>query len=370
MEEPFILFAPGRFHPGNAQAFAYASKLAYPGARDINPDYLSDEELEVDIEKKEYLTRQWGFDTFNYAYSQEKKILALMMSNSTDVVISFRGTVSNFSNALTDIQLLQVPFGSFGKVHKGFRDALQSIWGEIKHHIPYTEARNVRLTGHSLGGALALLAGARFVNEYPEDLVKEIYTFGQPRIGDKGFKHCFNKSYLNGRVYKFANYNDMVTVVPPHIKKIIGYVDVGHIVYFNKEDLWEVKTQLSEYRTVMDFLTGYFHEYGLSGSKSEKQVDNWKSFKRFFKRKFREKQEPGCEESSPEEADWQRLKHFFTRELPKLPRRQRPEKALQIVMELFVKLFIKLNPYVVQTHDINTYIDKIKKNIDANPLIK
>jgi hypothetical protein len=161
----------------------------------------------------------------------------------------------------------------------------------------------------------------------------------------------------------------MVTVVPPCIKKIIGYVDVGHILYFNKEGLLDVKTQLSEFGTVMDFLTGYFRKQQLPGKELKKPVHNWRTFRRFFKRKFREKQEPGSG-SAIEEADWQRFKHFFTRELSALPRRQRPQKALQMVMELFVKLFIKINPYGVHTHVINTYIDHLKKNMDANSLIK
>jgi hypothetical protein len=370
MEESFRLFETGKFHPGNALALAYASQLAYPGAMDINPDYNNDEELEADMESKAHQAKQWGFDTFTYSYSQEKKILALMMGNPTDIIVAFRGTVpNNFSNWLTDIQLLPVPFGSFGKVHKGFRDALDSVWARIRSHIPYSEKRNIRLTGHSMGAALALLAGARFVNEYTEELVKEIYAFAQPRVGDESFKQAFNKSYLNGRVYKFANYNDMVTVVPPGIKKIMGYVDVGHILYFNKEGLLNVKTRLSEFGTVMDFLTGYFRKQQLPGKELRKKVHSWRTFRRYFKRKFREKQEPGTT-AATEAADWQRFKHFFTRELPKLPRRQRPEKALQIVMELFVKLFLKINPYGVHTHVITTYIDNLKKNMDANSLIK
>ena len=366
MQESFKLFDTGKFSPGNALALAYAAQLAYPGARDINPDYKSDEELETDIEKKTCQAKQWGFDNFAYAYSHEKNILALIMGNRTDIIVAFRGTVSNnFSNWLTDIQLRPVPFGSFGKVHKGFRDALDSVWPEIRSHIGFTENRNVRLTGHSLGGALALLAGARFIDEYSENLVKEIYTFGQPRTGDKDFKQAVNQSYLNGCVYKFANYNDMVTVVPPGMKKIIGYVDVGYILYFNKEGLLDVKTHLSEFGTVMDFLTGYFRQQQLPDKKLKKKVHNWRTFRRYFKRKFREKQEPETG-STVEEGDWQRFKHFFTRELPKLPRRQRPQKALQMVMELFVRLFIKVNPYGVHTHVITTYIDNLKKNMDAN----
>jgi hypothetical protein len=39
MKDSFRLLDIGKFHPGNALASAYASQLAYPGARDINPDY-------------------------------------------------------------------------------------------------------------------------------------------------------------------------------------------------------------------------------------------------------------------------------------------------------------------------------------------
>jgi hypothetical protein len=338
--------------------------LAYPAGCDTHPDYKDEDEFMADLEKKRLQARNWGFDSFTYCYAREQNVLALIMRSSRDIIIAFRGTVvNNFSNWWVDLQALPVPFDHFGKVHKGFLEAMQSIWGKIKSAVPHTEKRNIWVTGHSMGAALALLAGAFFVKEYRRGMIKAIYTFGQPRVGDDDFKKAIAKSYLHRLVTKFAHYNDMVTVVPPHVKKIMEYVDVGQIVYFNQEGLWEFKDRLSEFRTAKDFLTGYFHLQRLAEPESEDEapVKDWDTFKRFFTGKFRQK-EVTEKTGEAEDDDWDGFKDFFTKKLIRLPHPQRSEKMLQIVMALFVKLFIKINPYGVHTHSMSTYIDLLEKN--------
>ena len=41
------------------------------------------------------------------------------------------------------------------------------------------------MTGHSLGGALAVMAAAHLHNKY--SLVENLYTLGQPRVGNDKF---------------------------------------------------------------------------------------------------------------------------------------------------------------------------------------
>jgi len=351
----------------NALSLAHTAQLAYPSSRDINSDYKNSNDFNSDIKIKKKQTKEWGFDSFSYCYSEKKQILALIMGNDRDIIIAFRGTVSdNFTNWFTDIQVKTESNGSFGRVHKGFREALDSIWGEIAGNIPKDEKRNLHLTGHSLGGALALLAGTWFAEEYPENFVKEIITFGQPRIGDKKFRQHFNKSYLNNRVYKFANSNDLITVAPPYLRKIMEYVDVGRIGYFNEERQLEFFDKLEEFRTLMNFLSGYFHQHKISKQEPKKGVKNWRAFSRVFKKTFQQDQKSGSA-SSKEETDWEKFKQFFTKELPSIPRRQRPQKVQQTVLELLAQLFIRINPYGVNTHSISTYIENLKMNIDTPP---
>ena len=79
--------------------------------------------------------------------------------------------------------------------------------------------------------------------------------------------------------------------------------------------------------------------------------------------------------SKKESKHWHRFKRFFTKELPALepeyepepqknseqPERGRP-KLLKMVMNLFIELFVELNPYVVNSHDIAIYINNLERN--------
>ena len=69
-------------------------------------------------------------------------------------------------------------------------------------------------TGHSLGGALAMLAGARMYLEEPRLAADGVYTYGQPRTCDGKLAKAYNKGYRD-RMYRFVNNNDVVPQLPP-----------------------------------------------------------------------------------------------------------------------------------------------------------
>jgi hypothetical protein len=63
-------------------------------------------------------------------------------------------------------------------------------------------------TGHSLGGALAMLAAARAALRFPH-----CYTFGQPRLFDCNFRDWYN--YRAGpRTWRLVNREDIVPHLP------------------------------------------------------------------------------------------------------------------------------------------------------------
>lgn len=352
----FLCGETGTCFAVNALSLAYVSRLVYPGGSDCNSDYKSRWEFEADMERKKMQARVWGFDEFAYFYSEEKHILAIMMANDTDIVVSFRGSVSNnFTNWFTDLQVRPVPFFSFGRVHRGFYEALDSVWKGLSDYIPTSETRRLRVTGHSLGAALAVLAGVRFAGEYRDNMVNSIYTYGQPRVGDDDFRNAFKRSYLEGRLYKFALSNDVVTVVPPYIKKVMEYVDVGRIQTLKTDGSIESREKTSEFRTMMNFLTGYFKRY---------QVEDVN-------------EPPPDSKTSISQGEFNKVEQFVTHELSDLPimLEEKPEtkepeskKAnwlLEMVMELFIKLFIRWNPYAIRTHMMDAYIEKLRKSGDT-----
>jgi hypothetical protein len=106
----------------------------------------------------------------------------------------FFGTVLSSAQAwLTNTQVLLTPFDrahpEWGKVHSGFLDSFSRIEARTRDALKSLNderpGRAIWYTGHSLGGALATLAAARFGN------ATGLYTFGCPRVGDHDFVNAF-----------------------------------------------------------------------------------------------------------------------------------------------------------------------------------
>jgi triacylglycerol lipase len=378
---------------------ATLSQWAYPFGVAVSVDYKTNEDFLEDMERKRKKASAWGFKNFQYAYSEDMKILALILRKRRDVVICFRGTVlDNTINLHADIQARFVPMASFGLVHKGFSSAVESVWAEIKTRIPPGEHLRVWLTGHSMGGALALLAGARFATEYKgrqNIVINGLYVFGAPRVGDQDFADAFNNTYLYRRSFLLAKYNDIVTVLPPCIKKIWEYRDVGNIIYIDPEGALKSIECLSEIKTLRYFLSGYFSEHLLAGFNKEKISQDWQTFKRYFTRFFSELK-PVVSTPREESDNWFRFKNFFTKELPTMepgPDQEVPgmgarnsrhtkhkqnsknecnnegnsdgehrgeRRLLRMIGDLFLELFVEINPYVVESHDIESYIENLE----------
>jgi hypothetical protein len=127
-------------------------------------------------------------------------------------LLSFRGT-SNPGQWLRDAHFLPVAH-PWGRVHQGFRDGVAQVETDLREFDPVARnAQHFWITGHSLGGALALIAAARFKMQ-PQPLVPNLYTYGQPRVGLVEFADRFGIE-LPGRLVRFVNQSDIVTRVPP-----------------------------------------------------------------------------------------------------------------------------------------------------------
>jgi hypothetical protein len=64
------------------------------------------------------------------------------------------------------------------------------------------------ITGHSLGGALAVLAAAVLKFEAGRDIAG-LYTYGRPRVGDNAFCEALDAA-LTGRFFRYVNDQDIV----------------------------------------------------------------------------------------------------------------------------------------------------------------
>jgi triacylglycerol lipase len=97
-------------------------------------------------------------------------------------------------------------------VHGGFQKALNRVWQKIHSAVMEYRDQNpdaeICFTGHSLGGALAVLAFSRFT-----DKNISLYTFGCPRVGDAAFRDRVLSNPGRG-IFRYVNFNDAVAHVP------------------------------------------------------------------------------------------------------------------------------------------------------------
>jgi hypothetical protein len=139
--------------------------------------------------------------------------------NDAFALVAFRGTQpDSLIDVLADAGIALKEWDVRDeRVHAGFKAALEVVWDRIVEILTPLANRPVWFTGHSLGAALATLAGDRFARERPSRAFGElggIYTFGSPLVGDRGFVDGFN-TRCGDRSFRFVNDQDTVTRVPP-----------------------------------------------------------------------------------------------------------------------------------------------------------
>ncbi len=160
--------------------------------------------------------QQWKFETCDCILVNDTE--CFVASTPSAVLVSFRGT-AGVSDWLRDLAVFSTKV-DYGSVHRGFYFGFKQASTQLTNVLQQVNAKNKNLvlTGHSLGGALATIAAAEWEDEYK---VSAVYTFGQPAVGKTDFR-----SFMGGLGLGFnriVNDDDIVTRVPP------GYVHIGKL---------------------------------------------------------------------------------------------------------------------------------------------
>lgn len=228
------------YAPVNAYWLGQAALLAYENGATI-------------VEK----TEEWGLR--KCAFISEKDTQCFVAADNRKIILAFRGTEpKKIRDWMSDARIVQVS-GPFGKVHKGFDRALRAVWSQVQDTIAsYRDrAQSLWITGHSLGGALALLAMAYLRDE--DRPVYGLYTFGQPRVGNREFERTFNQD-CRGICFRFVNNNDVVTRVP---LRAMNYSHVGQCLYFDSRG--RIHYDLSRWLRFLDSVEGSIKDLGKLG---------------------------------------------------------------------------------------------------------
>jgi len=194
------------FHYGTALSLALAARLAYENKEDV----------------EETVSQLWRLNNCEFVDADGTQ--CFFATTADAVIVSFRGT-KELGDWLANLNVLRTT-RAYGTVHRGFLGAFQVVEKRLETLMAPFRGRPVVITGHSLGGALALIAAAEWQGKHD---VFWVHTCGQPAVGKRDFQEFIEKQY--GDIYfRFVNDDDVVPMVPPF------YRHAGRLIHFGEDD--------------------------------------------------------------------------------------------------------------------------------------
>jgi pimeloyl-ACP methyl ester carboxylesterase len=131
------------------------------------------------------------------------------LANGTQT-LSVRGTAAK-PNVWEDVETALVPDNLLGiRLHRGFQRDAKAIFDDATPHL--RKDLGLRITGHSLGGAVAAVLAEYYAREGYK--VERLVTFGQPRIDTKMTPE--DKAGLLAVTTRVVNDLDVVPMIPPY----------------------------------------------------------------------------------------------------------------------------------------------------------
>lgn len=135
--------------------------------------------------------------------------------------IGIEGT-QDFRQLLTDAEAVPREDHTLTiRVHPGFAAVARAVDEDLKAKRLLKPGYTVGLTGHSLGGAAALLLAMRL--EQAGSTVERLVTFGQPKVTDTAGVSAFNR--LMQKTTRVVGCDDVVPFVPS-----LGYAHGGSVL--------------------------------------------------------------------------------------------------------------------------------------------
>jgi Lipase (class 3) len=226
--DAFASFAPvAPYSLGTARAMAWMSQLAYETAHP---------------EKIESICRLWDLrllrmianDTGGESGLFKVRTRGVIAKGHGAVMIAFAGTDPLVpANWISDFDVgLNVGFGPTpglevtpGPVHHGFDRAFDAVSEQIALAFAERATEPLLITGHSMGGALAVIAADHLLSER-KMRATAVYAFGMPRVGGEDFAKRYNDT-LGATTYRLVHGDDIVATVPP---SRFGFRHVGRLI--------------------------------------------------------------------------------------------------------------------------------------------
>lgn len=166
---------------------------------------------------------------FGHSSSIEDGVMdaqSVVCSFEETIYVALRGTEGVVKDIITDISAYPSSYYSDGfcgsKVHIGFLDAYLSIEGRIEQAVRNLIAMHPKspliVTGHSMGGAMAVICALDLQKKFPDKRVI-MYNYGAPSVGNSDFIDMYNACVNTS--WQFRAESDIVPTLSPyaHVKE-------------------------------------------------------------------------------------------------------------------------------------------------------
>lgn len=218
------------FNLNNAQAMMWLSQLSYE----------TPEKSKVERVLRTWKMTLLGFKTNDPVTGLPPRSACVVVAGGRNAtIVSFSGTDPlKIEDWITDFTAAPSATG----LHGGFESAVATVWPDIKAAIENRRDGEQALffTGHSLGGALAILAAGRALSEL-KVAATAVYTFGSPRTGGVDFFNSYTPQ-LGNSTFRLVHGGDIVPTVPP--SQPIDFRHVGCALQCPTDAIFDARTRI------------------------------------------------------------------------------------------------------------------------------
>jgi len=189
--------------------------------------YKTDNAIIPSNYKKTFTSGVFGMDNKYQVYQTSSKAVINLRGSTTKKISWMENIYSSMIPAEGHIVLQEDTFFyKFSKdasagVHAGYALGIAFLANDIIHQIKslnYDGIYNITITGHSQGGALAILLRA-YLENLPKGKISEknhfkTYAFAHPKVGNQEFVKAYLENCKNGSNYSIINVKDFIPKMP------------------------------------------------------------------------------------------------------------------------------------------------------------